>query len=45
MHAIVLFMMKQGKDLRIEEIPEELRPLAEEYRQNLIENVSDLTMR
>lgn len=40
MHAIVYYD-EQGKDLRIEEIPEELRPLAEEYRQNLIENVSD----
>ena len=30
-----------GKDMRIEEIPEELRDLADEYRQKLLEAVSD----
>ena len=30
-----------GKDMRTEEIPEELRDLAEEYRNNLLEAVSD----
>ena len=30
-----------GKDMRTEEIPEELRDLAEEYRQKLIEAVAD----
>ena len=40
MHAIIYYD-ELGKDLRVEEIPEELRPLAEEYRQKLIENVSD----
>ncbi len=30
-----------GKDMRVEEIPEELKKLAEEYRQNLLEAVSD----
>ncbi len=30
-----------GKDMRVEEIPEDMRDLAEEYRQNLLEAVSD----
>ncbi len=30
-----------GKDMRVEEIPEDMRELAEEYRQNLLEAVSD----
>ena len=30
-----------GKDMRVEEIPEDMRELAEEYRTNLLEAVSD----
>ena len=30
-----------GKDMRVEEIPEDMRDLAEEYRTNLLEAVSD----
>ena len=30
-----------GKDMRVEEIPEDMRALAEEYRTNLLEAVSD----
>ena len=30
-----------GKDMRVEEIPEEMRELAEEYREKLLEAVSD----
>ena len=30
-----------GRDMRVEEIPEDMRELAEEYRQNLLEAVSD----
>ncbi len=31
-----------GKDVRVEEIPEEMKDLAEEYRQNLIEAVCEM---
>ena len=30
-----------GKDMRVEEIPEDMRELAEEYRQNLVEAAAD----
>ncbi len=32
-----------GKDMRVEEIPDDMKELAEEYRTKLIEHVADLT--
>ena len=40
MHAII-FYDDLGVDMRVEEIPEDMRDLAEEYRANLLEAVSD----
>ncbi len=40
MHAII-FYDDLGVDMRTEEIPEDMRELAEEYRANLLEAVSD----
>ena len=40
MNAIV-FYDDLGKDMRVEEIPEDMRDLAEEYRDKLLEAVSD----
>ena len=36
-----VFYDELGKDVREEEIPEDLRPLAEEYREKLIDHVSE----
>jgi elongation factor G len=40
MNALVYYD-ELGKDQRIEEIPDDLKPLAEQYRQNLIEKAAD----
>ena len=37
----VVFYDDLGRDMRVEEIPEDMRPLAEEYRTILIEAISD----
>ena len=37
----IIYYDDLGKDMRIEPIPEDLRDLAEQYRQNLLEAVSD----
>ena len=36
-----IFYDELGKDVRIEEIPEDMQDLAEEYRANLLETISD----
>ena len=33
---------EMGKDMRVEEIPEDMRELAEEYREKLLDAVSDV---
>ena len=38
----IVYYDDMGKDVRVEEIPEELKEKAEEYRQNLIESVCEM---
>ena len=38
----IVYYDDMGKDVRVEEIPEEMKELAEEYRNNLIESVCEM---
>ena len=38
----IVYYDDMGKDVRVEEIPEEMKDLAEEYRSNLIESVCEM---